>query len=165
VLEHGTRGRGYLPRVLEHGTRGRCFPIFLQTSPSNCAVKCKFPFASAPLPRVLHSRKMAFPECLPSPRVMRFPALGKDWLPRVPDFWHSGKNLALGEFHFSRSVCCIYSRSITLLTQLHLWLHALEHHMNCILPCQPSHGSSMHSFPRKVKSHQLHASPLYPNSR
>jgi hypothetical protein len=55
VSTRGTRGRGHLPRVLEHVfTRGRHFSIFWQTTPSNVAVKCKFPFASAPLPRVLH---------------------------------------------------------------------------------------------------------------
>jgi hypothetical protein len=95
------------------------FHFFLQTVPSKCVVKCKFPFVSVPLPRVLHSGKKAFPECHPSPSAMGFATLGKplfpecisspsatlgeDWLPRVPDFWHSGKTLALGEFRFSRS--------------------------------------------------------------
>jgi hypothetical protein len=88
------------------------FSNFWQTTPSNVAVKCKFPFASAPLPRVLHSGKMTFPECHPSLSAMGFATLGKaplpreDWLPRVPDFWHSRKSLTLGEFQFSRSEAC-----------------------------------------------------------
>jgi hypothetical protein len=54
-----------------------------------------FLFASASLPRVLHSGKIAFPECLSSPSA---------FLPRVLDIWHSGKPEALGEFPFSRSI-------------------------------------------------------------
>jgi hypothetical protein len=40
-----------------------------------------------------------FPECNSSPSA----TLGEDCLPRVPDFWHSGKYVALGEYCFSRS--------------------------------------------------------------
>jgi hypothetical protein len=41
-------------------------------------------------------------------RVPIFPSatLGEDCLPRVPDFWHSGKCMALGKDCFSRSGCC-----------------------------------------------------------
>jgi hypothetical protein len=110
VLAHGTRGRGHLPRVLEHGTRGRHFSFFWQTVPSKGTVKCEVPFVSArrlsssvTLPRVpwvlRHSGKPLIPECISSPSA----TLVEDWLPRVPDFWHSGKSLALGEFRFSRS--------------------------------------------------------------
>jgi hypothetical protein len=38
-------------------------------------------------------------ESLSSPSA----TLGEEWLPRVPDFWHSGKYLTLGESCFSRS--------------------------------------------------------------
>jgi hypothetical protein len=82
----GTRGRGHLPRVLEHGTQGRHFLFFWQTVPSKGAVKCEFPFVSAPLPRVLHSGKKAFPECHPSPSARGFAALRKASLPRVHFF-------------------------------------------------------------------------------
>jgi hypothetical protein len=46
-----------------------------------------------------HSGKAIFPECSSSPSA----TLGEDWLPRVPDFWHSGKCVALGKVCFSRS--------------------------------------------------------------
>lgn len=36
-------------------------------------------------------------------RVPPGPALGKEWLRRVPDFWHSVKLAALGKSAFSRS--------------------------------------------------------------
>jgi transposase InsO family protein len=59
---------------------------------------------SASLPRVSwtirHSGKTLFPECISSPSA----TLGEEFLPRVPDIWHSGKPEALGEFPFSRSV-------------------------------------------------------------
>jgi hypothetical protein len=42
----------------------------------------------ASLPRVLHSGKRAFPECLPSPSAMDSTTLGEASLPRVQ---HSGK--------------------------------------------------------------------------
>jgi hypothetical protein len=44
-------------------------------------------------------RVLVFPECNSSPSA----TLGEDWLPRVPDFWHSGKCVALGKDCFSRS--------------------------------------------------------------
>jgi hypothetical protein len=53
------------------------------TVPSVYAVKCDFSFTCASLPRVLHSGKMAFPECLASPSVFLFLALGKASLLRV----------------------------------------------------------------------------------
>jgi hypothetical protein len=70
------------------GTRGRAFPIFFKRfrllAPSNAT---------------LFFRVLVFPECFSSPSA----TLGEDCLPRVPDFWHSGKHVALGEFCFSRS--------------------------------------------------------------
>ena len=60
-------------------------------------------FPSVALPRepgrLGHSEKPLFPECNSSPSA----TLGEDWLPRVLDFWHSGKPVTLGEFRFSRS--------------------------------------------------------------
>jgi hypothetical protein len=38
--------------------------------------------------------------------------LGEDWLPRVPDFWHSEKRVALGKFSFSRSVDGLHRRAL-----------------------------------------------------
>jgi hypothetical protein len=130
----GTRGRGNLPRVLGLGTRGRAFPIFFKRlrlfAPSNatflfrvpffpeCCARGRWPFFPGPVwtrmkhgpspsafvPRVLcpfrNSGKAIFPECNSSPSA----TLGEDCLPRVPDFWHSGKHVALGEYCFSRSV-------------------------------------------------------------
>jgi hypothetical protein len=52
---------------------------------------------------------LVFPECISSPSA----TLGEDCLPRVPDFWHSGKHVALGEFCFSSSDMCL--REFTLL--------------------------------------------------
>jgi hypothetical protein len=84
----GTRGRGSLPRVLGLGTRGRAFPIFFKRlrlfAPSSATFLFRVPF---------------FPECNSSPSA----TLGEDCLPRVPNFWHSGKHVALGEYCFSRS--------------------------------------------------------------
>jgi hypothetical protein len=82
---------------------------FFHTVSFPYTVKCNFSFSCAPLLWVLHSGKMAFPKChallgtresLPSLSV----TLREDWLPRVPDFWHSGKHVTLREFSFSRSV-------------------------------------------------------------
>jgi hypothetical protein len=93
--------------------------IFLETVPSLDTVKYNFSFScalspeccsrggwpspSAGLPRVSctfrHSGKPPFPECNSSPSA----TLGEDWLPRVLDFWHSGKHVTLGEFSFTRS--------------------------------------------------------------
>jgi hypothetical protein len=58
----------------------------LATVPSKDTVNCEFSFVGAPLPRVLHSGKKAFPECHPSPSAMGFAALGKASLPRVHFF-------------------------------------------------------------------------------
>jgi hypothetical protein len=70
-----------------------------------CCTRGRWPSPSAWLPRVScpfrHSGKPLFPECYSSPSA----TLGEEWLPQVPDFWHSGKHLALGEFCFSRSDC------------------------------------------------------------
>jgi len=83
-----------------------------------------FLLPSATLCRVLHSAKRDFAECrpfaecralcgtqqshsLPSARLCQVPpgpALDKEWLRRVPDFWHSAKLAALGKYAFSRSV-------------------------------------------------------------
>ena len=120
----GARGRGHLPRVLGLGSRGIAFPIFFKRlrlfAPSNatflfrvpffpeCCARGRWPSPSAFLPRVLcpfrHSGKAIFPECNSSPSA----TLGEDCLPRVPDFWHSGKHVALGEFCFSRSEGCVH---------------------------------------------------------
>jgi hypothetical protein len=45
---------------------------------------------------------LSFPSAF-LPRVHSSLALGEEWLPRVPDIWHSGKPVALGEFRFSCS--------------------------------------------------------------
>jgi hypothetical protein len=100
--------------VLEHGTRGRHFSLFWQRfrpkTPSTanfllwvplfpeCCTRGRRLSPSVTLPRMpwvlRHSGKPLFPECISSPSA----TLGKDWLPRVPNFWHSGR------FRFSRSV-------------------------------------------------------------
>ena len=91
----GTRQRPSLPSA-RAGTRQRFFFLNL-TAWAGSAVKCHF------FCRVLHSTKRAFAECRPLPsaghsvalgkatlcRVPPGPALGKEWLRRVPDFWHS----------------------------------------------------------------------------
>jgi hypothetical protein len=109
VLPRGTRGRGHLPRVLEHGTQGRHFSFFLANGSVQRRRQMRISFCechSSPrviLPRVpwvlRHSGKPLFPECFSSPSA----TLGEDLLPRVPDFWHSGKSSALGKSWFSRS--------------------------------------------------------------
>jgi hypothetical protein len=62
-----------------------------------------FSSTSASLARVpwtlRHSGKPLFLECISSSSA----TLGEEFLPRVPDIWHSGKPGALGEFPFSRS--------------------------------------------------------------
>jgi hypothetical protein len=113
VLAHGTRGRGHLRWVLEHGTWEDIFHFFGKRfrpkAPSNakfllwlslvpeCCTRGRRLSPSVTLPRVpwvlRHSGKPLFPEC----------NTREDWLPWVPDFWHSGKSLALREFRFSRS--------------------------------------------------------------
>jgi hypothetical protein len=60
--------------------------IFFPPVPFPSAVKCKFYFSGAAFPRVLHSGKMAVPECLSSTCVMPFSTLGKASLPRVHFF-------------------------------------------------------------------------------
>jgi hypothetical protein len=68
-----------------------------------CCARGRWPSPSACLPRVScpcrHSGKATFPECNSSPSA----TLGEDWLPRVPDFCHSGKCVALGKDCFSCS--------------------------------------------------------------
>ena len=88
------------------GTRQRIFFKKNLTAWASSAVKCHF------CCRVLHSAKRAFAECrpLPSARLCQVPpgpALGKEWLRRVPNFWHSAKLAALGKSAFSRSDLCI----------------------------------------------------------
>jgi hypothetical protein len=100
---------------------------FFEMVSSIYTVKCNFSFSCAPLPQVLHSGKMAFPdcraslvswtfrhsgkhtfpECISSPRA----TLGEDWLPQVPDFWHSWKHVTLGELS-SLVVCSHASASM-----------------------------------------------------
>jgi hypothetical protein len=84
----GTRGRGHLPRVPRKRHSGKSFSNFFKRlrlfTPSNATFLFRVPF---------------FPECNSSPSA----TLGEDCLPRVPDFWHSGKHVALGEYCFSRS--------------------------------------------------------------
>jgi hypothetical protein len=67
-----------------------------------CCTRGRWSSSSASLHRVSgtyrHSGKPLFPECNSSPSA----TLGEEWLPRVPDFWHSGKYLTLGESCFSR---------------------------------------------------------------
>jgi hypothetical protein len=112
----GTRGRGHLPRVLGLGTRGRAFPIFFKRlrlfAPSNAT----FLF-----------RVLFFPECNSSPSA----TLGEDCLPQVPDFWHSGKHVALGEYCFSRSVppnAFTDHRDQSLTRTAYLHAHQYQHH-------------------------------------
>jgi len=85
----GTSWNTFLPRE-------RLFP--------ECCARGRWIFPSVILPRVSGwlglSGKSLFPECISSLRA----TLGKDWLPRVLDFWLSGKPLTLGKFRFSRSV-------------------------------------------------------------
>jgi len=68
-----------------------------------CCARGRILFLSVILPRVpgslQHSGKPLFPECNSSPRA----TLREDWVPRVLDFWLSGKPLTLGKFRFSRS--------------------------------------------------------------
>ena len=82
----GTSRNTFLPRV-------RLFP--------DCCARGRGLFSSVILPRVpgrlRHSGKPLFPECNSSPRA----TLGEDWVPRVLDFWLSGKPLTLGKFRFS----------------------------------------------------------------
>jgi hypothetical protein len=65
VLRWGTRERGWLPRVLKKCTREECFKN-ISIFPHH------FLFVGASLPRVLHSRKGVFPECLSSPSAMDY---------------------------------------------------------------------------------------------
>jgi hypothetical protein len=114
----GTRGRGSLPRVLGLGTRGRAFPIFFKRfrlfAPSNATFLFRVPF---------------FPECNSSPSA----TLGEDW---VPDFWHSGKHVALGEYCFSRSERS-YSTMVTRNTDYAFdreksFMHIMKHPLNFV---------------------------------
>jgi hypothetical protein len=106
-----------VPRVPKRSTRGRAFfpeclvealgEEFFSYGSSIHTAKCTFFF------ECLSSLSVAlgegiFPEChapigtrgsLPSPSA----TLGGDCLPRVLDFWHSGKYVRLGEFRFSRT--------------------------------------------------------------
>jgi hypothetical protein len=120
----GTRGIGHLPRVLGLGTRGRVFSIFFKRlrllSPSNGTFLFRVP---------------VFPECNSSPSA----TLGEDCLPRVPDFWHSGKCVALGKDCFSRSVLYTPSPSPVKTHQLslppRLGVDSVGHHIwgECLL--------------------------------
>jgi len=68
-----------------------------------CCTRGRGPLPSAALYRVLgtlrHSAKPLFSECYSFPSA----TLEEDWLCQVPDFWHSGKPVTLGEFCLSRS--------------------------------------------------------------
>jgi hypothetical protein len=78
---------------------------------------------ASPSAKNMHSGKGVFPEChgllgtrgrLSSPSA----TLGEEFLPRVPDIWHSGKPEALGEFPFSRSgKTCLLRASCLILSQ------------------------------------------------
>jgi hypothetical protein len=73
-----------------------------------CCTQGRWASPSASLPRVSRTHRQSgkplFPECNSSPSA----TLGEEWLPRVPDFWHSGKYLTLGESCFSRSASMSY---------------------------------------------------------
>jgi hypothetical protein len=96
----GTRRRIYLKSFNGVGGLGRQVTFFFP----ECCTRGRRPLPSAALYRVLgtlrHSGKPLFPECNSSPSA----TLREDWLPQVPDFWHSGKPATLGKFYLSRSV-------------------------------------------------------------
>jgi hypothetical protein len=101
------RFQPYFPECWEPGLGEEFFQFFSKRLrlmlPSNvtflfrvsvfpeCCARGRLSYPSAGLPRVScpfwHSGKTIFPECNSSPSA----TLGEDWLPRVPDFWHSGK--------------------------------------------------------------------------
>jgi hypothetical protein len=96
VSGKGTRGRGHLPRVLEHGTRGRHFSFFCKRFRLKASSNANF-LLWVPLFLECCTRgwrlspsvtlgKASLPPVHFSPSA----TLGEDWLPRVPDFWHSG---------------------------------------------------------------------------
>ena len=129
----GTRQRRDLYRVQGLGTRQRPSLLSARAGTrqrfkkklmawAGSAVKCHFFAECHSLPSVAlgkegFCRVPPFAECralcgtrqshsLPSARLCRVPpgpALGKEWLRRVPDFWHSAKLAALGKSAFSRS--------------------------------------------------------------
>jgi hypothetical protein len=125
--DRSTRGSQFFPRVSGFSTRERAPSpsvffstwgrIFFILSPNGAVCLGRygtlFFSESGSSPSVALGedeffRVLFFPECqvgygsrgnLSSPRA----TLRKDWLPRVLDFWHSGKPLTLGKFPFSRS--------------------------------------------------------------
>jgi hypothetical protein len=88
---------------------GKTFFKFLANDSVQCCRQMQISFCECPSSPSVALGEDGFPRVPPFPECHGFcntresPSSPSAFLPRVPDFWHSGKSLTLGEFQFSRS--------------------------------------------------------------
>jgi hypothetical protein len=88
---------------------GKTFFKFLANDSVQCCRQMQISFCECPSSPSVALGEDGFPRVPPFAECHGFcntwesPSSPSAFLPRVPDFWHSGKSLILGKFQFSRS--------------------------------------------------------------